>query len=350
MPKVNETILRNKLVQGTASNLKKLLAGVEKTPADRISKADKALAAKVNTEAQKIEAVKDLIAERGTGTFADIPINLARMLPSVKKVLPDDKYRELLYSYQSKIVNADRKAGEALASKSKTLKKILTTTDLEPGAHVTTEGNNIVQAFVPKETQRLSAPLDKAKNFAVPILTLYGVDKVINGNKDEKVAHDSRDLLINKVATHLSTLLPRPVLPQSALEKIARASELLVKANDSITNLKADNEKLAQDVDVLRKQLFAKERAQKAVKLANEMVGKGLIKQAAVASQVDYIMGLDEEGFKVLNKTVRDVPVKKAMSTPESVEKLSCLITDPYIDSLEKPSFRDAILHFGNEL
>jgi hypothetical protein len=147
-------------------------------------------------------------------------------------------------------------------------------------------------------------------------------------------------LLIDKVAGAFSQLTPAPY-SREALEKVARASDLLKQASEKITQLE-------EEVSELKLQIFAKERSRQAVKLAQDMAAKGLIKQSALGSQVDYIMGLDEEGFRVLNKTVGDVPVKKVSSDVEGVEKLSCLFTDPYVDvPNELPSLEDVIITLG---
>jgi len=335
--------------------------------AQSLGKEDSILKAKLNTQAENTEAVKDILGRRGTGTLLDLPIGLIRALPPVKKRLTDEKYKNLLYSYQSKLIEADRAGGEALAKRNKLLKSLFTETDLLPKVHVETKSGNKIDAFVPTEVSRLSAPVDKTKRLALPILALYGVSSIADSPKKESSAKRTREgdivvqkvssvnldevksKLIEKIANTLAALndnasAKSPSVEMVAQQKILKAAELLKQASVTIENLREQLANEQEDNKRLKLQILAKERSQRAVKLAKEMARKGMIKQAEYDSQVDYIMGLDDEAYGLLQKTVDSVPVKTANTDSNGVDKLSyMLVEDESVN--EKPSLAEAILN-----
>jgi regulator of replication initiation timing len=325
---------------------------------------DSIINAHVNSEHDTIKATKNLMAQRGTGTFFDIPTALIRALPPVKNKFSDEKYKNLLYSYQSKLIGADRQGGSKVA-KGKLLKSLFTETDMLPLAHVTTTSGKKVDAFVPTDVTRLSAPVDKVKRLALPLLAVYGIGSIIDNKQKESSSSrgkregdivvqkaasfdELKSKLLDKIATTFATLNQNQpsghlVKEVVAREKVIKAAELLKQASVTIDDLKDKLAEVSEENKTLKLQILAKERSQRAVKLAKDMVSRGMIKHAECGTQVDYIMGLDDEAFNLLNKTVNSVPVKQASAADSSVvDKLSYLLVEDTVT--EKPSLADAIL------
>lgn len=324
-----------------------------------VGKDDPVVRAAPNTERDNADAMNRVVSRQGTGTLLDLPLALARKVPPFNKIT-DEKYNKVLGGYQKKVVEADRAGGEALAKKNKVLNAIFRSHDLLPKANVTTKSGVKTDAYVPTEIHRLSAPVDKTKQFGVPLLALIGVGSMIDkeesppGKKEgdnvvQKLSEtEFKTLLAEKIASTLEALhtapTEKPSLEKQAKEKIQRAVELLKQASYKIESLEDQVCKLAEDNKRLETQLLAKERSQRAVKLARDMVGRGMIKQSEFDSQVDYIMGLNDENYSILRDTVGKVPAKAARTESTGVDKLSSILVDADSGS-EKPSFADAILN-----
>ncbi len=345
--------------------------------ATSIGKDESIIEAFKNTSAQNVDIAKDHALRRGLGSVVDLPISLARMIPSVKNRLPDEKYREFLHSYQSKLIDLDRKGGEAAARKGKILNNIFTDTDLIPSTHVITTKGNVVPAYVPTEVRRVTAPLDKVKRLALPLLAVVGVSSLLdkkdssNSKKKregdavvQKVSNTIREELITKLASTLASLNTTTALNASnkkkakvsqnssghcsvSKDKIEKAAMLLNKASSHINSLEEKIAELTGDNKALKLKVLAKERSNRAVKLAKEMVRKQMIKQAEYTSQIDYIMSLSDDNFEILRNTVDSVLTKNASPTQNnkySVDKISSLILEDNL-APERPSFEESILN-----
>lgn len=340
------------------------------TPAKHVlTDADVITGASVNSGPQNRKSIKDLAARQGTGTMLDLPIGLIRSVPPVNKVITNDRYKKVLNSYQGRLIDADRKAGTFLAGRNRVFKSVFTSEDMIPKATVSTVSGKQVDAYVPTQVARLSAPIDKTKHFAVPMLAVLGLDSIYQNSKSTntsieegdlpvKDAAELRESLIDKLAATIVSLqhsdissVPEDVAVEkigTVMEKAAVASEMLKQAYNKISSLEENLNSLTESNKHLKLQIVAKERSQRATKLAKDMFRKGMIKQAEVNDQVDYIMGLNDENYDILLKTVESVPFKQAGDVQKGLDKVSYIIeTD---DEVTKPSLGDAIMALAREI
>ena len=331
---MNINAFRKAIIQRAADAARKVKGGASVAPpirSSRVDIADEVADVVKATDAKKVEAVKDLIADRGTGTMLDIPIGVAKALPGIKKLLPEAKYSDLMYAYQHKIVDADHAAGKYLAGKSKTLKKIFTTTDMKPDLVVTTKDNKEVAGYVAKESQRLSAPVDKVKNLVAPILVLGGLTATAGDpNAENKKTAVTRQQVIEKIASIVDNI-PIPPTQSILANKVNQAALLLKTADVQIKGLEKLASEYEAEIDSLNQKLASIQRTQAANALTKQMVTKGLIKTAEFNNKLAEITALDTNAFEVLNKTVGSLPkLSAADNTNTPIEKLSFLIIDPY--------------------
>ena len=334
-----------------------LVKGNSITPEENI------LLALRNSASYDNEIAKSLAAERGTGSLIDLPINVVKSLPYVKNKFPGETYDKGVNTYHNKLMEFDRKGGEALA-KGKLLSHIFTAQDLVPSAHVITDLGKSVPAYVPHDIKRLTAPLDKVKRVAVPMLALYGIQHILDNKSSQRQkegevsvreASEStiRGALINKISSVMEAIennnSPTGAtmkLEKTAIVKIQQAAELLKTASAKIEDLEDKVASLSEDNKRLELTILAKERSGRAVKLANDMVRKGMSKRAELDSQIDYIMGLNDDSYNILRNTVDSVQIKKASDNDNNgVDKLSFLLNEgDHNNTSEKTSFQDAII------
>ena len=329
--------------------------------ANAIAPEESILLALKNSTLVDADMARSLASSTGTGSLLDLPINVAKSLPYVKKKFPTERYEKGLNTYQNKLIDLDRKGGEALA-KGKILNHIFTAQDLVPSAHVITDSGKSVPAYVPHEVKRLTAPLDKVKRIAVPVLAVYGLQNILENNskssnrqKEGEVsvreASEStiRRALISKISSVLENInstesTPPKGLEKTAIVKIKQAAELLKTASIKINSLEDKVASLSEDNKRLELTILAKERSGRAVKLANDMVRKGMSKRADLESQVDYIMGLNDDSYNILRDTVDSVQIKQSSNEDRGVDKLSFLLPDGDNNTPDKTSFQDAII------
>lgn len=323
----------------------------------------------VNSKAQNSEALKDIMSRQGTGSLLDLPINLIRAVPPVKKLVSDTKYKNILNSYQGKLHDWDRAAGRKLASKGKFMKSVFTSDDLVPSVTVTTNKGNTAQAYVSTRTARLSAPVDKTKHFAVPMFALYGADTIYENSKKNKTLLEEGDTSVNKAAEIrqklmdkvASTLLSLGAAPSESdlikvaspergvvvFDKLQEASTMLKTASGAITDLNEKVATLEQENKDLNLKYLAKLRSQRSVKLAKDMVLKGMVKQADLKTQTDYIMELSDDNYNILAQSVEKVPLKQASTIQKGLDKVSYIVAEPFEDNFEKPDFGSAIMELS---
>jgi len=180
----------------------KNLTGGKEELSKKLSKGDTITEARPMSALDQETSLRNQIAEQGTFSMLDVPLGLVRALPPVKKVLPQHKWDNMLYGYQSKLLNADRAGGEAVVKSLPFTNRLFTSNDMKPMLKVTTEAGDTVKGYVPVETQRLTAPLDKVKDFAAPFLGVLGVGSVydsING-ADSKKDKEGGKLLVNALS------------------------------------------------------------------------------------------------------------------------------------------------------
>lgn len=358
-------LLRKVLSGGTKSSAKGGKKIGPKPNPGVLTKEDVVKDIHLNTVEENTQALKNIMARQGTGTMLDAPIAGIRAIPPIKKLVTNERYKKTLNSYQTRLNDADRAAGEYLASKNKVFKSIFTADDMIPKAKVITESGKKVDAYVPTQVSRLSAPLDKTKHFAIPMMAVIGLDNMYENTKSKdkegdfpvQKAADVRESLINKLADVISktAFMTEPeektaIVSDALLEKIAAAAGMLKQAHSKIASLENTVACLTGERDSLKLQIMAKERSQRAVKLAKEMVRKGMIKQAELQDQEDFIMGLNDETYNILRKTVENVPSKQATSVQNGLDKVSYIVAETFDDEPDKPSLGDAIVSLAKTI
>ena len=323
-----------------------------------VSMGDRVVGARRKTPKEQVDYMKEMVSESGTTSILDIPINLLRKAPGVKKVLPDDKYNNLLYSYQNKLLSADKNLGQKLVDKFPKAKKVFTNVDMVPNLNVSTKAGDTVTGFVPTEVARLSAPIDKTKKFGGPILGAIGVGSIVDSVKNpqdmeegdhdmKKDATDAKELFLSKVA---ETILKVSYMQQlqeyhnSLLTKTAEASDLLKSASLHISSLEEELSSTLDELDQIKLQLIAKEKATKAVKLAKEMVSKNIIKKSEFDTEVDKIMEMSDDAYEVLKQTVSSV--RLGSKEEEALDKISFIFHDD-TSVKERRSLEEEILNIS---
>lgn len=316
-----------------------------------------------------VNAEKDIYRKQGTGSILDV---FPRSLEQNMKSFPKDKYDNLLYNVSNKITQTDRNIGTSLASKGKYLEKVFRVVDHLPYADViVNEHGDRVHASVPKEVFRATAPFSKAKRFALPLLVLTGaanllekkentsMEEGVNSvSKNASLEYNSDDILRQALIDKIASTAVRVEL-QSQLEKTAvlleekqkvfstkleEASVMLKKASNTIDNLQDKVSVLTDDNESLKIQILAKERSEKATKLAKDMLGKGMIKTSDLQKEIVRIADLNDDNYELLVETVASVP-NKADNSAKGLDKLSYMLVEDS-NYQETPSFEDAILSF----
>ncbi len=312
-------------------------------PLKAINKSDKLKKAIINSEDETNLVLRELHKEQGTGTLLDLPIQVSKVVPGSKKVIPYDKIEDSTASLREKITGADLAAGEYLATKNKLLEKIFSHTDMLPKGKAITEAGEVIDTFVPVRQHRLSAPTDKVKDIAVPILAVSGISAIMNDSKGKKKEEGAVEKEIIQVKTAQDSLSDYLSKVASLRVKAEKASGLLRTASEKIQEKEAQILSLEEKVASLENIIIAKEKSNKATKLANNMLKKGILKQADYNDKVDYIMSLTDEGYEVLASTVDSLPTKSLVSGQDTLSKVSYVIGDG--DSAGDPAtFEDTLI------
>jgi len=328
-----------------------------------LQKGDKIKRINVNTAAQNAKVLSDTSVRQGTGTMLDFPIGI---LTRNKR----PQYKNVLRTYHDKLITKDRELGEKLVSKNKHFKKLFTAQDMIPQGKAVTDTGKSLDAFVPTEVARASAPIDKLKPLAVPMLAFMGLDSLYEGSKSAeseekegdltvKNAAELRRVLIEKIADTFvdlqdadrQTFIPSNVSEKicTLVEKTAEASEMLKQASEKIASLEGNIDHLTESNKHLKLQIIAKERSDRATKLARDMFRRGMIKQAEIGEQTDYIMDLNDDNYNILLKTVENVPVKQAGDIQKGLNKVSYIVEADNDDNI-RPTLGDAIIAFADKI
>ena len=185
----------------------------------------------------------------------------------------------------------------------------------------------------------LTEPMAKAKNKVIPfvgsatvtnaLLTKY---KKQEGGED-KVASNNIDDLIEKIAG----CKPTP----NKVEKVAgesdkdalllKAHEMLKMAATKVRQLETYCEKLAIENQNFHLDLLQRDRHDEAVKIANEMHSRGLIKKADIDEKIEDISAMDDESLALFKKAMEDVVVPQS----EGVSDLTFILDKDNIRSKE---------------
>ena len=292
--------------------------------------------------------------EMGTTSFFELPYKLLTKVPGIKKALPSEEvFNNKLYTFHKKMDELDRAAGKKLQDTIPFGKSIFNYQDTVPKVYkiiqtgVDEAGKPIYKKeyLVGKENViRASAPLEKSKAFLAPMAGVIGVEYVANEfskNKNNGLTTESeyKNFLIEKIASSVGnrtrqTISSTPVIDKSMLdkyamierEKLEKAASLLKTASQKIKELEREVTAIEEDNRRLTLQIIAKERSRRAVKLAREMIEKGLIKQAQFEEEVDRIMDMDDSAFEVLQSAVSNI--QKQATTLSGLTTTAFVIND----------------------
>jgi len=302
------------LVYDLASGLpKKILRfGGKKVPVNSVTKKNMFGKTKYKTEFKRVNTVGDKI-KRGLDKALD--------------------------TYQRKATDIDIKAGNFVADKLKDKK--ISKAFIEK-KHFTVNGvGNEADKIMQVEIPKLTEPISKATNKALPLIGAYTVStkldelarKKRNQNSEGGEAmkkNASKEDLIDKIASAVSEkniqiVIKNPDKLEKQYKKLAslanKATEMLKVAQVNSQHDKEEIQKLAAENKKLKLQIIAKNRSDRAIKLANTMYQKRLIKKADIDSKIDEIMDMNDQAYEVLAETVENITVKTA-SYEEGVDSL----------------------------
>lgn len=189
------------------------------------------------------------------------------------------------------------------------------------------------------ETGSLLEPVSKVKDKALPLIGASAVTNSLatkykkqKGGED-KVAKINTDKIIEKIAGC------KPA--SSGIEKIAsenhkdmlleKSKEMLKVASEKIKFLENCCEKLAMENQSFHLDIMQREKHDEAVKIANEMHSKGLIKKADINDKISDISAMDDESLALFKKAMEDVVVPQS----EGVSDLTFILDKDNIKSKE---------------
>lgn len=317
----------------------------------------------LDSQRQVNETVKGKIRSDGNGLMGDAGVWATNLLTpkswNVKeKILtPLDKMKgkmdEVSTEAAGKITN--------LRPESKALGRLFSTPDNKVLGKETLSDGSVREIGAFQRKTSLTAPLENTAKVVTPFLgSMYVADKLYPAeevNETEKKAFES-ELLEEKNGLE-DELLNERLDKQAVLSKVAALEDQLEKMASDIESLeheknmfwkKAENEAMEKSAAVKEKKrlendLFekqaayeeyrlrtnAKARSGNAVKVAEEMLDSGLIKQAEFKEKVDFLMDCDDKTFNLHSS------ISKSAKTQEKRLETSPYIID-YRDKDEESS------------
>lgn len=269
--------------------------------------------------------VDDLIlGKRGTGSFV-----LDKLVNSSKK--RTGKLANNINKTRMKISDLDMRAGAKMHNiigKGLDKKENLKTTDRLR--------KNIANSFSKEYTMNISKanginpgmqakvnagsltePIIKAKNKIIPLVgSMTVADSLSSKYKkqeggENKVASNNTDDLIEKIAG----CKPNTPSLETQSDKtdrdtlLKKSYDMLKTAYEHINQLEEYCEKLAIENQSLHLDLVQKEKHDEAVKIAEEMHSKGLIKKADMDDKINDIAAMDDESLSLFKRAMEDVVV-----------------------------------------
>lgn len=208
--------------------------------------------------------------------------------------------------------------------------------------------NGIVDQNMKVKVPGLSAPLEKTKKAVLPLVGAMTVSSKISdaqekmneqekqkkllqkgGDTVKKVAN-SREELIDKIASALSDKENTEaqeklakVIEDNQMSKIAgvaqKASEALKFAAAQLKEKDAEIEKLAIENKRLHLESMAKERVERATKLAEMMNEKGMIKKADIQKQINDIVSLEDDAYIILKQAIENTSIPEEKNGIDSL-------------------------------
>ena len=252
------------------------------------------------------------------------------------------KYKKVQKHLTDFDIETGNKVYNAL-DKSKTGKKIKNAFIYEHNVPLNNSESGVVDKSIKVKVPMLSAPIENAKRKALPFAgTIYVGDKIMEHEKQNNKGGDTvsreasnREVLIEKIASALSKEKNTPdtantEVNKTASELFSKASTMLKVAAERERELLMHNEKLACENKQLNNEVNELKKKDKAVKLANLMNEKGMIKKADVDEKISEIMSLSNDAYNMLKQAAENVQVK---DDKNGVDNLTFLAGDYNIKS-----------------
>ena len=287
-----------------------------------------------------------LFGNNGTGSFV-----LDKLVSKSNR--RTGKLANNIKNAQRKIVDLDMKAGAKMhdiVGKGLDKKEKLNTVDkIRKGV-----ANSFVKEYAmdiskPKGTTpgmqakvnagSLTEPIVKAKDKVVPLVGSMTVANALStkykkqkGGED-KVASNNTEDLIEKIAGCKPTSFKEEKVASEADKDalLLKAHQMLKTAATKMRQLETYCEKLAIENQSFHLDLLQREKHDEAVKIANEMHSKGLIKKADIDEKIEDISAMDDESLALFKKAMEDVVVPHS----EGVSDLTFMLDKDNIKSKE---------------
>lgn len=224
-------------------------------------------------------------------------------------------------NYKQHALNFDIEAGKKISDKLRNTKArdmFINKKKIETGS------NTFGKVYQEFEIPSITAPINKAKKAVLPtvgaITIANQLEKLKSTSKEgggEVVKKaNSREEIIEKIANSISCEDKKITKSRDLFElkdlrefsKIASdASSMLKSSMSKIKDLEESNEKLARENRILELSLIAKNRSDRAIKLAHTMNEKGIIKKADIDNKVDEIMDMSDDSYNFLAETINGI-------------------------------------------
>jgi hypothetical protein len=266
-----------------------------------------------------------------------------------------------IHKYQKHLTNADIKAGNFVTEHTPFKKSFVSKETFRVADDIAGKPGQILEVNVP----RLSKPIDSVKDKVLPTVGAFTVSSKMQEMADKKKQKNnqtgeggvamksalSREQLIEKIAAFakendIQLVVPDPAENQQKYDKLAtlanKAVEMLKEASAYGKNADEKANKLAEDKKKLELQLMAKNRSDRAVKLAYDMNERGLVKKADIDSKIDEIMDMNDDAFQILAETVSKMAISKTAAS-EGVDSLSYISSGSDSDEARKKTLEDEI-------
>lgn len=271
----------------------------------------------------------------------------ARMTSAIEDSLA--KYREVTH-------NVDMRAGNHLSNKLQNTPLRNLFVDKQTFRMAPQPG--VADELLEIELPGLSVPLNKARRVALPLVgsltVATGMGKMYENMQNKpKAAQQAAQIGGEDMsATNLTAQGNLPAQPKLRYDErgerlaslTAQAVEMLKVAAVEGRQIRLENEKLAQENERLQMQLVAKVRSSKAVKLANLMKDKGMIKKSNIEAKVDELMDMPEEAFEILAEAVGNAQFAKTAShREEGVDSLAFLADGATSESKRRKTLADEL-------
>lgn len=226
--------------------------------------------------------------------------------------------------------------------------------EIEPGM---SPGNKM---YLEHEINSMSEPLKKVRDVAVPVAGgMYISDKLENlkynpaneGNNQKKTAQ-SREEVIDKVAhliqndSRAYVQMQKNANTQLCLEKMTKlasdASVMLKQASENQVIMLEKIASLEKENETLKAEIYSKVREDRSIRLADEMMEKGIIKKAEYSSKREEIYNMDDQTFDILKSVVDNISIQKVASEEMGISSLTYISGDSV--QKEKKTMLDSFL------